>query len=276
MALPEGFSAAEHLQDVILLTQNKIVRTEFKDVGDDDWEKDITTARASLRVACTHEEADSIDMTILRLWLFFGILRKAQDFHPAIFGIPSTSFQETTRYHPQIHLHFEEKYTEADAGYKPLRSQISFRLIGETTETLSSAEVLIIANKIKTLFAGATPFFWKRGKELYSYIDQSKGYYLQILCFNETEAKKVVEQVLDIRGHTPTWKLLNTKTNSEPTTSYPTIPVTKTILGKSYKQPRRRPVGNVYFRYATLHIHGKPNPVVLVDPDKRYKNAIVN
>lgn len=276
MTLPDGFSAAEHLQDVIMKTQNKIVRTEFSDVGADDWEKDITTPRASLRVACTHEEADSIDMTILRLWLFFGILRKAQDFHPAIFGIPSTSFQETTRYHPQIHLHFEEKYTEADVGYKPLRSQISFRLIGETTETLSSAEVLIIANKIKTLFAGATPFFWKRGKELYSYIDQSKGYYLQILCFNETEAKKVVEQVLDIRGHTPTWKLLNTKTNSEPTTSYPTIPVTKTILGKPYKQPRRRPVGNVYFRYATLHIHGKPNPVVLVDPDKRYKNAIVN
>jgi hypothetical protein len=244
-------------------------------VGDDDWEKDISTPRASLRLACTHEEADSIDMTILRLWLFFGILRKAQDFHPAIFGIPSNSFQETTRYYPQVHLYFEEKSSEADVGYKPLRSQISFRLIGETTETLTSAEVLVIANKIKTLFSTTIPFFWKRGKELYSYIDQAKGYYFQILCFDETQAKKIVEQVLDIRGHTPTWKLLNTKTNSEPTTSYPTIPVTKTILGKPYKQPRCRPVGTVHFKAATLHIHGKPSPIVLVDPDRRYAASIV-
>ncbi len=275
MPLPENFSPAEHLQDVILLTQNKIVRTEFNDVGDDNWAKDISTPRASLRLACTHEEADSIDMTILRLWLFFGILRKAQDFHPAIFGIPSTSYQETTRYYPQIHLYFEEKISEAETGYKPLRSQVSLRLMGETTDTLTSADVLVVANKIKTLFATTIPFHWKRGKELYSYVDQAKGYYFQILCFNETEAKKIIEQVLDIRNHTPTWKLLNKKQNSEPTTSYPTIPVTKTILGKPYKQPRRRPVGNVYFRHATLHIHGKPNPVVLVDPGKRYANSIV-
>jgi hypothetical protein len=66
MPLPDNFSAAEHLQDVILLTQNKIVRTEFNDVGDDNWVKDISTPRASLRLACTHEEDDSIDMTILR------------------------------------------------------------------------------------------------------------------------------------------------------------------------------------------------------------------
>jgi hypothetical protein len=276
MPLPEGFSAAEHLQDVIMLTQNRIVRAEFNDVGNDDWVKDIATPRASLRVACTHEEADSIDMTILRLWLFFGILRKAQDFHPAIFGIPSTSFQETTKYHPQIHLYFEEKYSEADPDYKPLRSQVSLRLMNETTDTLTNAESLVIANKIKTLFSTSTPFFWKRGKELFSYIDQSKGYYFQLLCFSETEAKKVIEQVLDIRSHTPEWKLLNKKTNDEPVTSYPTIPITKTILGKPYKQPRRRPVGTVYFTHAVLHIHGKPNPVVLVDPDKKFQGALVN
>ena len=275
MPLPDNFSAAEHLQDVILRVQNRIVRAEFKDVGNEDWEPDKSTPRASLRVACTHEEADSIDMTILRLWLFFGILRKAQDFHPIIFGIPSTSFQETTRYYPQIHLYFEEKYSEAETGYKQLRSQVSFRWMGETSQTLSTPDLLLISNKIKTLFSATTPFKWKRGKELYSYIDQEKGYYFQILCFNEIEAKKVIEQVLDIRGHTPTWKLLNTKRNSEPTTSYPTIPVLKTILGKQYKQPRRRPVGDVYFTHATLHIHGKPSPVVLVDPGNRYENSVV-
>jgi hypothetical protein len=276
MPLPENFSPAEHLQDAILLTQNKIVRTEFNDVGDDNWAADVSTPRASLRVACTHLEGDSIDMTVLRLWLFFGILRKAKDFHPDVFGIPSTSFQETTRYHPQIHLYFEEKFSEAEAGYKPLRSQVSLRLMNETTDTLTKAEILVIANKIKSLFSTAVPFHWKRGKELFSYVDQQHGYYFQLLCFNNVEAKKVIEQVLDIRSHTPNWKLLNKKTNDEPVTSYPTIPVSKTILGKSYKQPRRRPVGTVYFSHAVLHIHGKPNPVVLVDPGKNFKGSLVN
>jgi hypothetical protein len=275
MALPTNFSPAEHLQDTVLLIQNKIVKAEFKDVGDDTWVHDITAPRASLRVACTHLDEDSVDMTLIRLWLFYGILRKCQDFHPAIFGIPATSFQETTRYHPQIHLYFEEKVTEADPHYKPLRSQVSLRLMNETTETLTKVEATVIANKIKTLFHTGTPFFWKRGKDLFSYIDQAKGYYFQILAFDVTNAKKVIEQVLDIRGHTPDWKLLNLKTNSEPAVSYPTVPPTKTIMGKPYKQPRRRPVGTVRFTYAVLHLHGKPNPVVLVDPDRRYTESLV-
>jgi hypothetical protein len=278
MPLPDNFSPAEHLQDVILLTQNKIVRAEFSDVGDDNWTHDISTPRSSLRVACTHLENDSVDMTQIRNWLFYVILRKCQDFHPAIFGTPATSFQETTRYHPQIHLYFEEKYSDADSGYKQLRSQVSLRLMNETTDTLTKPEVLAIATKIKSLFAPsitAPHFHWKRGKELWSYIDQSKGYYFQLLCFNETEAKKIIEQVLDIRSHSPNWKLLNSKINAEPVTNYPTIPATKTILGKPYKQPRRRPVGTVYFTHAVLHIHGKPNPVVLVDPAKRYTESIV-
>jgi hypothetical protein len=276
MPLPDNFSAAEHLQDVITLVQNKIVRDEFNDLGDDNWDRNVTTPRASLRVACTHLDADSVDMTNLRLWLFYVVLKKCIDFHPAIFGTPSTSFQETTKYYPQVHLYFEEKTTDVEPGYKALRSQVSLRLIGETASTLSVTDATAIATRIKSLFVTGTRFFWKRGKLLFSYIDQSKGYYFQLLCFNEIEAKKIIEQVLDIRNHTPNWKLLNQKTNAEPVTSYPTIPGNKTILGKSYKQPRKRPVGTVYFTHAVVHVYGKPTPTVLVDPDRRYQNSLVN
>lgn len=275
MPLPSNFSPAEHLQDVVMMTQNRIVRREFNDVGDDDWEADISTPRGSLRVACTHLEADSIDITLLRLWLFYGCLRKCVDFHPAIFGEPSTNYQEVVRYHPQIHLHFEEKYTEVETGYDPLRSRVGFRLINETAETLSKAEATTISNRIKQLFFTGVPFYWKRGKQLASYIDHKRGYYFQLLVFDQTEAKKVIEQVLDIQSHTPDWNLLNIKTNSEPTTSYPTIPSTKSILGKNQRQPRRRPVGTVHFRSATLHIHGRPQPLPLVDPYYKYNEALV-
>jgi hypothetical protein len=275
MPLPDNFSPAEHLQDVVMLTQNKIVRAEFNDVGDDDWVHDITTPRASLRVACTHVDTDSVDMTLIRLWLYYGVLRKAQDFHPAIYGIPATSFQETNKIHPQVHLYFEEKSTEVAHGYSALRSQVSFRLMNETTDTLTKAEATALGTKIKSLFNSGTAFFWKRGKELASYVDQEKGYYFQILVFSETEAKKVIEQVLDIRGHSPNWKLLSIKKNAEPATAYPTVPVTKTIMGKRIKQPRRRPIGTVRFVSAVLMLQGKPDPIVLYDPSGTYLGALV-
>jgi hypothetical protein len=275
MPLPDNFNHDQHLSTVIIRLQNKVVVKEFNDVGDDDWIPDIATARGSLRLACMLRTDDAIITILIRLWLFYIILRKAQDLHPAIYGIPSTSFQETNKMHPQVHLYFEEKATEADPGYSILRSQISFRLMNETTDTLTKAEATTLANKIKSLFHAGAPFFWKRGKELASYIDQEKGYYFQLLVFSQAEAKKVIEQVLDIRGHSPNWKLLNIKQNSEPAVTYPTIPVTKTIMGKPTKQPRRRPVGTVRFVSAVLMLHGKPDPIVLYDPSGTYTGALV-
>jgi hypothetical protein len=276
MPLPDNFNHDQHLSTVIIRLQNKVVVKEFNDVGDDDWIPDIATARGSLRLACMLRTDDAIITILIRLWLFYGILRKAKDFHPAIFGIPSIDFQEKMIYFPQIQLYFEEKYSETATGYDILRTQVSIRLIGETSQSFTTAEATTIANKIKTLFnPGNIPFNFKRGKYLASYIDQVKGHHFQIYAFDETNAKKVIQHVLEIRGQTPDWKLLNLKTNAEPTQSYPTIPQTKQILGKARKQPRKRPVGIVRFAYAVAHLYGMPEPLVLYDPDKRYTTSLV-
>jgi hypothetical protein len=276
MPLPNDFSPYEHLQDTIRNVQNKIVRTEFRDVGDDDWERDISAPRASLRVACTHEDTDSMAATKLRLDLFYLVLRKAKDYHPNIYGIPSGDFQEVAKFFPQVQLYFEESFSETDAGYDQLRAQVSFRLTGETSQTFTVAEATNIANRIKTLFnPGNVAFFYKKGKELATYVDQAKGYYFQIYAFDETNAKKVIEQILDIRNHTPDWSLLKIGRNSNPATAYPTIPPTKLILGKSVRQPRERPVGTVRFTAAVAHLYGRKEPLVMYDPDKRYATSLV-
>jgi hypothetical protein len=276
MALPENFSPAEHLQDVILKIQNKIVRAEFNDVGDENWIRDISTPRASLRTACTHVESDSLLMTQMRNELFYLILRKAKDFHPNIYGIPSQDFQEIMRFWPQVQLFFEEKSSEVETTYDPLRSRISFRLIGQTLETFSKADAEVLAQRIKFLMNPASgAFFWKRGKELATYIDQTNGFYFQLYVFDETNAKKVIEQVLDIALKTPDWKLLNISKNDVETSTYPTNPPTKQIMGKAVRQPRKRPVGIVRFVYATCHIYGMTTPLVLYDPDSRYANALL-
>jgi hypothetical protein len=276
MPLPDNFSPAEHLQDLISNIQNKIVRAEFSDVGDDNWVRDISTPRGSLRVACTHQEADSLAMCQLRLDLFYLVLKKAKDFHPNIYGIPSGDFQEIAKFYPQVQLYFEEKFSEAERGYSQLRTQVSFRLTNETSQTFTIGEALNLANRIKALFnVGDNPFFFKRGKELATYVDQAKGYYFQLYIFDETNAKKIIEQVLDIRNNTPDWSLLKVSKNSNPAAAYPTIPPTKNILAKSIRQPRQRPVGTVRFTSAIVHLYGRLEPLVLYDPDKRYPTSLV-
>lgn len=276
MSLTEDFSPAEHLQDIILNVQNKLVRLEFNDVGDDNWERDISTPRASLRTACTHQESDSLSMTKLRLDLFYLILRKAKDYHPNFYGMPSTDFQEIMKFFPQVQLYFEEKFSETEKGYDQLRTQVSFRLTGETSQSFTIGEAINLANKIKTLFnPGNVPLFFKRGKELATYTDQSKGYYFQLYVFDKANAEKIIEQILDIRGHSPDWSLLKVSKNANPTVAYPTIPPTKNILAKSVRQPRQRPVGTVRFVAAVVHLYGRAEPLVLYDPDKRYATALV-
>jgi hypothetical protein len=274
MALPEGFTDFEHLQDTIRLLQNRIVRDEFSDLGGDDWEPNINGGRPSLRQACTIKDSDTASMVEMRLFLYYIILRKAKDLHPAIYGIPTTGFQEQRKFKPQIMLFFQEDSNDVEPGYSPVTGEISFRIMNEETETITMSNIQNFANKVKSAFA--TPsFVWKKGKELYSYTDWKKGYQLQLLCRNQTEAKRVVEQVLDIQSHTPDWKKLAINTNAEPSEAFPTIPPNQTILGKSHKLPRKRPIADARFQYGLLHLHGLPNSICLVDRTGTYSNPQV-
>jgi hypothetical protein len=274
MTLPADFNPFEHLQDLIIKVQNKIVKDEFNDVGDDDWQPNITTPRASLRVGCTLKDDDSGTMTILRLFFFYFILRKAQDLQLPVYGIPITSFQEQRRFKPQIHLYFLESLTDVEHGYSPVAGEISFRLMKETETTLTETELKTLAQKIKTLFC-TPPFKWKKGKNMYSYTDWEKGYQLQLLCWDKIQAKKLIETVLDIQSHTPNWKFLNESQNESPSQTFPTIPPPKTILGKLRKTPRRRPIATVIFQSAVCHLYGIPNPICLVDRTSTYPKPLV-
>jgi hypothetical protein len=270
MSLPDGFSEFEHLQDQIRIVQNKRVREWFSGVDDND----IATPRASLKHACVLKDDDSADMSIMRLWLFEVFVGHAQAFHPPLYSIPSLDFQDHVRFKPQITLFFSEDIEDVDPGYTRVTGEISVRL-KESIDTLSNADVNTLATKIKTLFGTGKGFAWKKGKQLYAYVDTEKGYRLKILAPNESEAKKVIEQTLDIQSHSPDWDNLNQSVAVNPAQKYPTIPPKKTILGKSRKMPRRRPVATVYFRYALLHLYGLPNPIVLIDKSFKYDNPII-
>jgi hypothetical protein len=272
MPLPENFNAWEHLQSVIIRIHNQRVREEFSDLADDD---DISTARSSLRLACLLKDNDSATMMLLRYLLFYFDLRKAQDLHPAIYGIPTPSYQEARRFNPQVQLYFQEDARDVEPGYSPVTGEISFRLVGETAQSLNQAEVQALARRINTTFNVGSGFVWRKGRMQVTYTDRDRGYQLRLLVRNEAEGRRVIESVLDIRQHTPDWKYLQISESGNAAARYPTIPSTTTILGKARRLPRQRPVADVRFQYALLHVWGLPKPLVLVDRTNLFPQTVL-
>ena len=243
--LPDNYNPWEHLQSVVLKTFNREVREEFSDTTDDDG---ISTPRSSLKQACLIHDNDTAPMIIIRLILYYFMIRKARDLMPPIYGVPEGSSRVTVVDSPRILLFFQEDYQTVEKGESPVTGEISFRLTDETSTSITESKLRSLATKIKNEFATGNGFVWNKGKNYYSYIDKKKGYEFKILANTESEAWSVVGKVMDVQGHTPDPGKFTTSENKSPSSAFPSSPGSQVILGKSRKKKRIRPVVNVRFQ----------------------------
>ena len=276
MALPSNFSEAENLQDCVLKVVNREVREWFRDVGPDDWEPDLNSDRARLRIACTHKEADSLLITNVRLNLFQVVVGQAAAYQPPIFDAGGDEAYDPVTGHPKITLFFMEKFSDAEDGFFPLRGKVSFRLMDETSHTITTAKLTQLANRIKTLFGASGGYSWHKGWYKYVYQDLPRGYDFRILAYNETVAKNLISKTLDIQNHSPDWDKLNKVEPENAASRFPANPGTQIILGKSRRKARQRPRAYVKFRYAAIHIEGIALPITLYDISGLKRKAIAS
>lgn len=276
MAIPSGFNELEQLQMLIRKYVNKRVREDFADLNDADgnWEPEVGTTRGAMRHALTHKDEDPINVTLLRMFLYYFTYGAAKAMQPDIYGTTLINQHRVLRANkPEITLYFNNKFYQTDRIDDYVEGEISFRLMDKTYKTLTMTEVETYARKIKSLFA--TPkFIWHKGKEMVSYTDWEMGYQLQLLVRDKAEGKRIIEQVLDIQGHTPDWELMNHKKNEEEAEAYPDNPRSEVILGKTVEGVRRRPKEDVAFRYATLAMRGRRKGINLVDTTFTRANPI--
>lgn len=277
MAINEtGYNDWELLQDTLRSIHNRIVRAEFNDVSDDDsWDDDplIGTGRAKLRVACFMKDTDSATTTLLRMMLFYVILRKASDFQTPIYGIPVPEYQEKVKFRPQIRLYFAQDADSVPENEAPTTAEISFRLMNETSTTLTESDLRTIGLKIKSEFGASGGYRWRKGKVIASYRDAENGCQFILYAYSESEAKEVIEKVLDIVNKTPDWSHLKISTAAvEPVTNQGV----HTVLGKSRKKPRKMPIAYVRFVYASCSVWGLPNDVILYDRSGFKNNVLVS
>jgi len=268
MPLPDNFSPWEHLQSVLRTYHNQLVRDEFSDIEGDD---NLGIPRGSLKLACLLDDDDTVDMTLLRLLLFFFHARKAQDMQTPVYGIPISVYDSNVKYHPTVSLYFEEDYEQVPNNRQPVRAEISYRLMNETPQSITPADALSLANKVKTEFSSNNGYRWRKGKILTTYRDLSNGYNLQIYAYSEAEAREVIAKILDLKNQTIDNEFL---TVHEPKGTFPMNPGTHLVYGKQRPKPIRRPTTYVRFIRATLTMPGLEKGIALVDRRNYYKALV--
>lgn len=287
-------SPVKHLSSVLREIQNAEIREFFKDVTDSESDiakffeettskKDLllssSPGRASLKLACTIKKEDSMVAMLTRAFLFYVVLGAAEiqasnNGETVYYGIPTTHHQEQRRFQPQISLWFQEDAEDIDPDYSPVEGEISFRIMNKTAEEITDADIREWANKIKQVF-GEPRYVWRKGKEMVSYCIWSQGYQLQMLCRTKADGIALAKAALEVQGYQYQRKSLNYKKNEDPIAAYPTIPPNETRRGKIIRTPRKRPIADVKFQHALLHLHGEPVPIVLVDYGGRYPNPVI-
>lgn len=276
MPLPDNFSPTEHLQDQIKRFANKSVARYFKDLGGENWDPPAdlkSQPRASLRIACTHQEMDTINQTIARLFLYYNVIRRDELTDTPVYGIPIPEEQARVKFKPQVVLFFAQRPQEVTGNAAPATGRIAFRLKNEETNTLTESEVNALALQIKTRFGGATPYKWQKGKAALSYKEPGK-YNFFVLCRTRSAGRDLIRDVMLMNNDTPDWKYASWHENEDANTAYDNTPGVQMILGKPIAKPRRRPLADVYFQSAVLHIWGLSRPIVLYTLSGRGSPAI--
>lgn len=181
--------------------------------------------------------------------------------------------------HPKIKLIFLENYLEWRKRYAINqiatrgRAQISFRLMNRNNANITQAEILALANKIRDKFVNPL-FKFTKGKEYYRYLEPKAGDPLQCWAQNETQARKLYEQTLDLIGESLATEKARKLTSLNPLKAYPESPRTEIILGKPVKFDRLRPIVEVEFISAYLIMEGLKKPIYLVNRQNWNKSLV--
>lgn len=269
MPLPDGFSEWEHLQDMVRRDHNKAVKEYFKNQPDDD----LSTPKSSLKHACLIKDEDTTPMTQMRMWLFEITIGHAQSVQTPIYGIPVQEFQRDVKYKPQVKLYFKEKFDSNgnDNRTSLSRAEITFRLMDETSETITRTKAEQLAKNIKREF-GTPIFVWEKGWYKATYLDVAHGYDLRLLVKSKLEAIRIIKQVLQIQSHTYNNDYLQYVEHDR---TYSLNPGTHRVYGNTVKKIVQRPRVDVRFKYAQLLIWGRVNPINLVATgDNRLRSVI--
>lgn len=251
---------------------NAEVYRHFKDVPEAETSPGGTNRKA-LRDSILIGAKDSRTTALGKIQYFRDQVQQVH-LKPNVYGIPSDTYKETVEFRPEVWMYFDQDRTAIPEGRTRIKAEISFRLMNETTATITEANAQILATAIASEFAsGGTEYVFTKGKYIVYYKDISLGYRLRIYATNATERENVVKKVLAIQNHSYDVDKLSV---SEPKKNSVNNPSGRErVYDQNVKKRRWRPTTNVRFRYVVLELSGLLDDVILVDTTGKYRDALV-
>ena len=247
---------------------NKAIRAYFSDISEVNEDSlSVNSPRQATKKLLLHKDTDTLPLTLGRLLFWWLETKGLMDEY--IYGIPSTDFEISNTYYPQVKLHFrEDKYEAATNNRRAARSEVSFRW---READYTQANIKALADKVVADFVNPI-FFYQRGRTLYSYVDKQLGYYFSVTVKTEEDAKKIIKQTINLQDEIePDWT--NKLRKHEDNRNY-SAPGTVTVMGNIITKPKKRPIAKVQFQHAELFIPGTTKPIILVDRTNNRPSAI--
>lgn len=186
------------------------------------------------------------------------MLFKQQQFEGAS-GLQTAEDREFPEWKNKILVKLVFTGKTSSGKYKEVENSI--RLIKKDAATFDDAKTAELARLVRTKF---NQMFLDLGKDSYSYTNPKQGVRLQQMYLKDvSQARSLVEQILDLNGESPKWELLVLHASVSPETAYPETPDKYLVAGTSVRLPQRRPLGRVSFAHALIKFPGIPSFKVL-------------
>jgi hypothetical protein len=236
-----------------------------------EWFRDAeeNSTRKALRDDLLIGAKDSIQIVQIKIKTFREIIQKTH-LKPDIIGVPKSDFDADVTYKPEVSLIFKQSKSATPRNKNRKSARLSYRLMHETSKSLTIAELKNIGRQIYQDWA--TPAYrFNKGKIIAWYVKPEDGLNLQIYAHSEEIGETVIKKVLNFRSLTfdnDILKFSKPNRNSDPT------PGTETILGETRSKPVWRPTVFVEFDHAYINLHNDTQKRVLVDLSGEHANPL--
>ncbi|MBK1987309.1 hypothetical protein A0J48_007130 [Sphaerospermopsis aphanizomenoides BCCUSP55] len=279
MTLPDGFSPFEHLQQTYKTEFNRRVDRYFRDVSGNG---DLNSPRASLKLACRIDDNDNDAMMNMRHNLFFNVMGYGRKNLAVVYGDKFDTAPPVAG-HPQLFIHFSQDASAQPTDEPLIEHEKSCRLMKFSCSTdgvqpaITNNDMVAIANEIKTLFLdNKKGITYTTGNMSASYTDPENGFprgnYL--LVNSKADAVSIYSKMcnaIDVTYRGDSHIVVNDPDKASTTS---TTSGTTTILGKSRRNRRYRPVAVLRFRYAYISLGNLINPIFLIDTTLRNQSLV--
>ena len=224
-------------------TYNAEVTSHFGDTSSDP-------NRDAVKQLCLVKSTDSALIAQQRIRFFREQVQKVQN-KPIIIGQPKSNLDADVKYHPEISVYLIQDSQSLTQGASPIDARFSWRLMDQTSESITNDILNNWANKIYNAFFNPV-FSFAKGKYIGWYISPKDGLHLQLYCLDEATTESVARKIVSSIGKDFSDDLFKiTKPKKD---NLQQSQATISILGQTKKVPQWRPTANVFAKQAYINI----------------------